>query len=194
MGDQEAMPIYADHSRCPDHGFQVLVLVAMKHQLRFRTGDVVGESNKTVVDLVFTVVHVPGRIVGEKNVHWRKVCHLLLHLELLEQIIALWLVLPRTTKTAECDTAKRERCQVHIADGCAKRRTGIVIAFDRKNLTTTATACNLQDDIVGHIAKRHKKIGWTIGNLTSDRIVIRNDEEIHWSGMVKEICGRGEWK
>jgi hypothetical protein len=195
LGDyKKAMTVCADYACCADDGFEVLMLVPVEQQFRPRAGDVRIESNKAMMHLVFAVMHVSGRIVSKENIHWRKECHEFLSFGLLEHVIALWFVFPRTAEAAEFDTAKCERFHVHVTDRSAKQRTRVMIAFNCKNLTTTTPARYFQNGFIGQVTEGNKKIGWAIWNLTLHRLVIRDDEEIHCRGMILKVCRKSEPK
>jgi hypothetical protein len=68
--------------------------------------------------------------VGHKYIDTWKCSQCGFDLQLIEKVVALWLVFPRAAKSSECDTANSVAVKMKIDDGILEGRTAVVIALD----------------------------------------------------------------
>jgi hypothetical protein len=140
------------NNTCSVHeGLNVLMLVAVKKELRMGSRDVVTERNEAEMNFVVAIVNEAGGIVSDKNAYGGKGFQGLLHFWLFEEVVALWFVLPGTAEAAKGDTAELKCGEVEVAYWGSEWAAGVVVAFYGENFSTAATACDFEDGVIGQV-------------------------------------------
>ena len=114
------MSVCSNDACAADQALDIFVLVSVKHELRLCSLDVLVERGKSHVHVIFAIMDQTRRIVGNEDVHRRKVGQISPDFGVFKKVIATRLVFPGTAETAKCDAAKLEdayRCRSRIGTG-----------------------------------------------------------------------------
>ena len=190
--DEEAVAICADHAGVVGHGLAVFVLVSVEEEFGFMVGEVGVECGEAGVNLVVTVMDGARGVVRDEDIDRRKAFEHLLHFVVLEKVVPLGLVFPRTAKAPEFNAAEHEGRQVEIPDRRRKRRTGVMVAFDRQYLATTALGTHGKNGLVGQIATRDQEVWVGFGHVPANGFVVSDDEQGHRMTTVSRFKRKGE--
>jgi len=160
------------------------VLVAVQKEPWFRVLDVIVEGEKTGVNVIIAIMDESGGVVCKKHVDGGKTFHQVFHLTLVEKMVSPRFVFPRTTEPTEGHPSELESFQVEIANRLGEWAATIVIAFDRKNISTAAPRGNSQNGLVCQVTQRKEKVRTAFWNVVHHVFVVRDDEEIHRDSKV----------
>ena len=169
----------SNDSGLSDPGLNILVLMTVKKQLRLCSLNVVAEGGETDVNLVVSVVDKSWGVVGYKNVHWWKCCHMFIHFRLFKKVVASGLVLARSAEAAEGNSAELVSDKVQVTYRGSEWCAGIVIAFHGEDFSTATTCCDLEDDVVGQVSTGNQKICLNFGYARAERFDVSDDQNIH---------------
>ena len=180
----------ADNPSVADHGFHVVMLMAMQKKPRLAAGQIIVKGGKADMDLVIPIVDQAWRVMGKKNVHRRELRHRSFDFLLLKQIMASGFVFPGAAETTKGKPAKLKCLQMQISDGCRKRGTRIVVALHGENFGTTGAVGNFQDDFVRHVTERYQHVNGAGRSPKRSEFVVRDNEQVQLVVRIAERMGK----
>lgn len=180
------MAVDPDHPCPADFSLGVDMLMAMDQDFGLLHADVLRKGVKASMNLVLFVVDASGRVVGNEDIHIRKVFQQVSCLILFIEEVAPRLVLPGAVEPAETDSLVLADRKVEVHDGVRKRAWEVMVAFYGKDHLASEGPCRLQNQPIADIATGYQDIGPARASSPFEVINIGYDKEPHGSMREKD--------